>query len=112
MFGQTLNCEGEKGKLPEHLDWSDIVVGPVMTTAYIEAFARGKPCFGLCIGTGESFEYFEGLDISRSVAEVVQKIIDKKWPDQKINLEKTAMLHTDDSVIDRLWKFIAKVTDQ
>lgn len=111
LFGETIDCEGEKGKIAPHLEWCDFAIGSVMTTAYIECFARGKPCFALCIGSGENFDYFEGLDVSRTSSELVNKIIDKKWPNQKINLEKTGMLHTDESVIARLWKFMVKVTD-
>ena len=33
------------GPLSEHVDWADIVVGPVNTGAMVETFARGKPYY-------------------------------------------------------------------
>jgi hypothetical protein len=36
------------GSLADHLEWADVVVGPLNTGAFVETLAYGRPYFGVC----------------------------------------------------------------
>lgn len=108
--GTGIRCEVVKeGPLAPHLEWADLVVGPVNSGAFIEANALGVCYYGYRPWPSLiDVSLFEGMDILSTPAELAAALAARRIPDRAFIVSRVASFDSIDNAGRHTWRALAE----
>jgi hypothetical protein len=106
----SLDCEiYQEGGLANHIEWADIVIGPIDSGAFVETMSMGKPYYPMRLHPSSlNKKYFGPVDPSESVTELLAAIREQKFPNQQEFLEHFCSSDTIPNASKRVWEVLKK----
>lgn len=109
-----LNCDiPDSGNFEQHLDWADVVIGPVGTSCFLETLAAGKPYYVLRPEpTTISDEQLPGAVVAATAEALADRIADGELPDREKLLEHWVALNIVQDPLREIWAAIKQVRER
>lgn len=106
----TLNCEiYQAGGLAKHIDWADIVVGPIDSGAFVETMATGTPYYPMWMRPSSlRKKYFGPVIPFETVPELIDAVRQKNYPEPREFLEYFCSADSIPNASTRVWEVLEK----
>ena len=96
--------------LSAHLDWADIVVGPIVSGTFVETLAAGKPYYAfLTQPSGNAMEYLKGVELLETPENLDAALTRGDDPDRESILQYFCSGSDIPNASRRLWEAMAAI---
>jgi len=109
----ALDCEiFQAGGLAEHIEWADLVIGPIDSGAFVETMAMGTPYYPMRLHPSSlRNKYFGTVKPSESVPELLEAVRRNNFPEPQEFLEYFCSTESIPNASTKVWEILEQAAD-